>query len=173
MRVGIGYDVHRLAPNLRLVLGGVQIPWEKGLEGHSDADVLLHAVMDALLGACGMGDIGVHFPDTDEAYRGISSIKLLQEVKRKIRLNFFEVVNIDATVIAQSPKLLPYMDEMRRNIAAALDLDPKRVNVKATTTERLGFEGRGEGIAAQAIASVKEMRRTRFEKRKRVRRAEL
>lgn len=156
LRVGIGYDVHRLVPDLRLVLGGVVIPWDQGLEGHSDADVLIHAVMDALLGACGMGDIGVHFPDTDETYRGISSMKLLREVNRKIRSVFFEVENIDATIIAQAPKLLPYMDEMRQNIAAALDLDAERVNVKATTTERLGFEGRGEGIAAQAIASVKK-----------------
>lgn len=162
MRVGIGYDVHRLVPDRSLILGGVTIPWDKGLDGHSDADVLIHAVMDALLGACGMGDIGVHFPDTDEAYRGISSIKLLQEVKRKIRSNFFEVVNIDATIIAQSPKLSPYMDEMKKKIAAALEVDSNRVNVKATTTERLGFEGRGEGIAAQAIALVKGTQRIEF-----------
>lgn len=157
MRVGIGYDVHRLAGKETLILGGVSVPYEKGLEGHSDADVLIHSVMDALLGACAMGDIGRLFPDTDEVYKGISSLKLLEQVGEKIRGGGFAVENIDATVIAQAPKLSPYMEEMKNNIANVLCISPEKVNVKATTTEYLGFEGRGEGIAAMAIASVTEM----------------
>lgn len=157
MRVGIGYDVHRLVENRSLILGGVPIPYDLGLAGHSDADVLIHAVMDALLGACGMGDIGTLFPDTEETYKGISSMVLLNEVKKKIRSGFFQVINIDTTIIAQAPKIAPFTDDMKRNIAKVLDMEPERVNVKATTTEKLGFEGRGEGIAAQAIAMVNEM----------------
>ena len=151
MRIGTGYDVHRLAEDRRLVIGGVEIPYERGLDGHSDADVLLHAVMDALLGAAGLGDIGLHFPDTDEAYKGISSRKLLQRVGDLLAREGYLVENIDATIIAQKPKMRPYIDTMRANIAADLCIDEQQVNVKATTEERLGFTGREEGIAAQAV----------------------
>ena len=151
MRIGQGYDVHRLEEGYRLVLGGVQIPWEKGLKGHSDADVLVHAVMDALLGAAALGDIGQHFPDTDPAYKGISSIELLKQVGRLLDEAGYVIENIDATIIAQRPKLLPYRPQMVKNIAAALGIGEGRVSVKATTEEGLGFTGAGEGISAQAI----------------------
>lgn len=151
MRVGLGYDVHRLAEERDLILGGVKIPYEKGLLGHSDADVLLHAIMDALLGAAALGDIGKHFPDTDPAYRGISSVKLLEHVAALLDENLFLVENIDATIIAQAPKMRPHIDQMRENIAKALGIEASQVNVKATTEEGLGFTGSGEGISAQAI----------------------
>lgn len=151
MRVGMGYDVHRLVEDRALVLGGVTIPYEKGLLGHSDADVLLHAVMDALLGAAALGDIGKHFPDSDPAYRGISSMVLLEKVGGLLVEKGFFIENIDATVIAQAPKLRPYIDSMRENIARVLEMDIGCVNVKATTEEGLGFTGAGEGISAQAV----------------------
>lgn len=151
MRIGLGYDVHRLTEGRKLIIGGVEIPYEKGLLGHSDADVLLHAVMDALLGAASLGDIGKHFPDTDAAYKGISSIKLLEQVGKLLEENCFLIENIDATIIAQTPKMRPYIDRMQENIAAALGIDSAQVNVKATTEEGLGFTGSGEGISSQAI----------------------
>lgn len=154
MRIGMGYDVHRLVEDRKLILGGVDIPYEKGLLGHSDADVLLHAVMDALLGAAALGDIGKHFPDTDEQYRGISSVKLLKHVGGLLEEHLLLIENIDATIIAQAPKLRPYIDSMRKNIADALQIDIAQVNVKATTEEGLGFTGSGEGIAAQAICML-------------------
>ncbi|MCI8433895.1 MAG: 2-C-methyl-D-erythritol 2,4-cyclodiphosphate synthase [Lachnospiraceae bacterium] len=154
MRVGTGYDVHRLTQGRDLILGGVKIPFEKGLLGHSDADVLLHAVMDALLGAAALGDIGKHFPDSDPAYKGISSVTLLKKVGELLGEKGFLVENIDATVIAQAPKLRPYIDVMRENIAEALEMDSVCVNVKATTEEGLGFTGAGEGIAAQAVCML-------------------
>ena len=152
MRIGQGYDVHRLVEGRRLIIGGVDIPYEKGLLGHSDADVLLHAVMDALLGAAALGDIGQHFPDSDERYKGISSITLLKEVGKILQENGYMIENIDSTVIAQRPKLLPYRPQMAENIAAALGIEKEQVSVKATTEEGLGFTGTGEGISAQAIA---------------------
>ena len=151
MRIGTGYDVHALAEGRRLVIGGVEIEYEKGLLGHSDADVLLHAVMDALLGAAALGDIGKHFPDTDPRYEGADSLMLLKEVGGMLSEKFLFVENIDATVIAQAPKLRPYIDRMRQNIADALELDIDQVNVKATTEEHLGFTGQGLGISAQAV----------------------
>lgn len=154
MRVGMGYDVHKLVDGRDLILGGVKIPYEKGLLGHSDADVLLHAVMDALLGAAALGDIGKHFPDTDPAYEGASSIKLLEEVGKLIDEKLYVIGNIDATIIAQRPKMAPHIEQMRRNIADTLGLDISRVNVKATTEEGLGFTGTGEGISAQAVALI-------------------
>ena len=154
MRIGHGYDVHCLVAGRALVLGGVNIPYEKGLDGHSDADVLVHAVMDALLGAAALGDIGMLFPDNDERYLGADSIVLLREVKA--RLACYAISNIDATVIAQKPKLAPFIDDMRRNIAGALGLDLSRVSVKATTEEHLGFTGSGEGIAAHAVCLLEE-----------------
>ena len=157
MRVGMGYDVHRLTEGRKLILGGVEIPYEKGLLGHSDADVLIHAIMDALLGAAALGDIGKHFPDTDEQYRGISSIVLLKHVAALLEGKCFVIENIDATVIAQRPKLLPYMEQMRANIAEALGLEMDRVNVKATTEEGLGFTGSGEGISAQAVCLLQPL----------------
>ena len=156
MRVGMGYDVHKLTEGRKLILGGVDIPWEKGLLGHSDADVLIHAVMDALLGAAALGDIGKHFPDTDPAYKGISSIKLLVHVADLLRENGYEVGNIDATVIAQKPKMAPHIPQMRRNMAEALGISESKLNIKATTEEGLGFTGRGEGIASQAICLLTE-----------------
>ena len=153
-RIGHGYDVHRLTPGRRLILGGVDIPYEKGLLGHSDADVLVHAVMDALLGAAALGDIGKHFPDSDPKYKGADSLMLMREVRRILSENGFEVGNVDATIIAQAPKMSPHIDTMRRNIADALGLDVSQVSVKATTEERLGFTGRGEGISAQAVALI-------------------
>ena len=152
MRIGQGYDVHRLVEGRKLIIGGVDIPYEKGLLGHSDADVLLHAVMDALLGAAALGDIGQHFPDSDERYKGISSIALLKEVGKILQENGYMIENIDSTVIAQRPKLLPYRPQMAENIAAALGIEKEQVSVKATTEEGLGFTGTGEGISAQAIA---------------------
>ncbi len=149
MRVGIGYDVHRLVEGRDLIIGGVKIPYEKGLLGHSDADVLLHAIMDALLGAMALGDIGKHFPDTDEKYKGASSIELLKEVGEK--LGHYKVENIDSIIIAQKPKMSPYMEQMRSNIAKALRISVDKVNVKATTEEELGFTGEGKGISAKAI----------------------
>ncbi len=154
MRVGMGYDVHKLTEGRRLILGGVEIPHSLGLLGHSDADVLLHAVMDALLGAAALGDIGKHFPDTDEQYHGISSLKLLSRVGELLERENYVVENIDATIIAQRPKLRPYIDEMEQNIAATLGLDVRQVNVKATTEEHLGFTGREEGIAANAVCML-------------------
>ena len=154
MRVGMGYDVHKLVEGRKLILGGVEIPWEKGLLGHSDADVLLHAIMDALLGAAALRDIGRHFPDTDPKYEGADSRMLLREVGRMLQEKMYIINNIDATVIAQKPKLLPHIDTMIANIAEDLHLELDQVNVKATTEEGLGFTGRMEGIAAQAICSI-------------------
>lgn len=158
MRIGMGYDVHRLTEGRDLILGGVKIPYEKGLLGHSDADVLLHAVMDALLGAAALGDIGKHFPDTDPAYEGASSMRLLEHVGKLLEERLYVVENIDATIIAQRPKMAPHIEEMRRNIAAALHLELDQVNVKATTEEGLGFTGTGEGISAQAVACLDSIR---------------
>lgn len=151
MRIGMGYDVHKLVENRKCIIGGVEIPYEKGLLGHSDADVLLHAIMDALLGAAALGDIGKHFPDTNPAYQGISSIKLLEHVAALLTENLFLVENIDATIIAQAPKMRPHIEQMRENIAKALGIEVSQVNVKATTEEGLGFTGSGEGISAQAV----------------------
>lgn len=151
MRVGMGYDVHKLTTDRELILGGVTIPYEKGLLGHSDADVLVHAVMDALLGAAALGDIGKYFPDTDPKYKGISSITLLKHVAQLLEENHYMIENIDATIIAQRPKLLPFMPQMVKNIADALGIEENQVNVKATTEEGLGFTGAGEGISSQAI----------------------
>ena len=156
MRVGMGYDVHRLVEDRELILGGVTIPHEKGLLGHSDADVLLHAIMDALLGAAALGDIGKHFPDTDDQYKGISSIKLLVHVAELLRKQEYAVGNIDATVIAQKPKMAPHIPQMRKNMADALGIPESKINIKATTEEGLGFTGRGEGIASQAICLLIE-----------------
>ncbi len=154
MRIGTGYDVHRLVEDRKLILGGVEIPYEKGLLGHSDADVLVHAVMDALLGAAALGDIGGRFPDSDPRYEGADSLVLLREVCRILREAGFEPGNVDATIVAQAPKLAPHIPAMRRNIAAAMGLDTSCVSVKATTEERLGFTGEGLGIAAQAAALI-------------------
>ena len=154
MRIGQGYDVHRLKEGRKLIIGGVEIPYEKGLDGHSDADVLLHAIMDALLGAAALGDIGLLFPDTDEQFSGADSLKLLQKVKDVLDERGYSICNIDATVIAQEPKLRPYIDTMRQNIAEALKIDVSQVSVKATTEEHLGFTGRKEGIAAQAVVLI-------------------
>lgn len=151
MRIGMGYDVHRLTDNRKLIIGGVDIPYEKGLDGHSDADVLLHAIMDALLGAAALGDIGKLFPDTDPEFEGADSLKLLAEVGRRLEEARLIIENIDATIIAQKPKMRPYIDTMRQNIADVLGLDISQVNVKATTEEGLGFTGKGEGISSQAI----------------------
>ena len=157
MRIGHGYDVHRLAEGRKLILGGVDIPWEKGLLGHSDADVLTHAVMDALLGAAGLGDIGQHFSDTDPAYAGADSLKLLEHVVALLRERGFAVGNVDATILAQRPKLAPHIPRMRDNLARVMGIDPGRVNVKATTEEGLGFTGSGEGIAAHGVALIERM----------------
>ena len=156
MRIGQGYDVHRLTEGRKLILGGVEIPYEKGLLGHSDADVLTHALMDALLGAAALGDIGQHFPDRDPRYEGADSVGLLCRVAALLKEKGFRVQNVDCTVIAQRPKLAPYIPEMRSRLAAALELDPSRVSVKATTEEGLGFTGQGLGIAAQAVALLLE-----------------
>ena len=157
LRIGHGYDVHRLTEGRRLILGGVEVPYEKGLLGHSDADVLTHAVMDALIGAAALGDIGKLFPDTDAAYAGISSILLLERVAERLREAGYAVVNLDATVLAQAPKLAPYRERMRENLARALSLDTSRVSVKATTEEGLGFTGEGLGIAAHAVALLEKI----------------
>lgn len=156
IRIGHGYDVHRLIAGRKLILGGVQIPWDLGLDGHSDADVLLHAVMDALLGAAAMGDIGKLFPDTDMQYRGISSLILLERAWKEIAAAGYRISNIDVTVIAQRPKLRPYMDEMREKIAGILGICTDQLNIKATTEERLGFTGREEGIAAHAVCLIEK-----------------
>ena len=156
MRIGQGYDVHRLVEGRKLILGGVEIPYEKGLLGHSDADVLTHAVMDALLGAAALGDIGKLFPDTDERYRGADSIGLLREVGRVLDENGYRVGNIDCTVVAQAPKLAPHREQMRRNMAQALGVAVDQISVKATTEEKLGFTGDGSGMAAQAIALLEK-----------------
>ncbi len=154
MRVGQGFDVHAFVGGRKLVIGGVEIPHEKGLDGHSDADVLLHAICDALLGAAGLGDIGQHFPDYDPKYAGIDSRGLLKDVAKKIRTLNFRIINVDATILAQAPRMAPHIPRMIGNIAADLGLAPAAVNVKATTTERLGFLGRGDGIAAQAVVLI-------------------
>lgn len=156
MRVGMGYDVHKLVEGRKLILGGVEIPYEKGLLGHSDADVMLHAVMDALLGAAALGDIGLHFPDTDPKYKGASSIKLLEHVGRLLEENGYVIENIDATIIAQRPKMRPHINQMRENMAKALKIDVDQINVKATTEEGLGFTGSGEGISSQAICAIEK-----------------
>lgn len=153
-RVGFGYDVHQFVAGRPLMLGGVEVPHDRGLEGHSDADVLLHAISDALLGAAGLGDIGKHFPDTDPRYKGISSLLLLREVCRKLKEAGYTAQNLDAVIAAQEPKLAPYIARMNETIAAALDIPVTQVNVKATTTEHLGFVGRKEGIAAQAVVMI-------------------
>ena len=157
MRIGHGYDVHRLVEGRKLILGGVDIPWEKGLLGHSDADVLLHALMDALLGAAALGDIGLHFPDKDERYRGADSLELLREDKKMLDKVGYRLVNADCTVLAQKPKLMPYIQQMRANIAEALDTDLNRISVKATTEEGLGFTGDGSGIAAHAVVLIEKL----------------
>jgi len=156
MRIGHGYDVHRLVPGRKLVLGGVEIPHETGLLGHSDADVLLHAICDAVLGAIGEGDIGRHFPDSDPAYKGASSIKLLQQVMLLAKRKGYKIGNVDATIVAQRPKLAPFIAQMVENISTALDSESERVNVKATTTEELGFAGRKEGIAAYSVVLLEK-----------------
>lgn len=154
MRIGTGYDVHRLTQDRRLILGGVHVPFELGLLGHSDADVLLHAISDALLGACALGDIGTHFPDTDPTYQGADSLVLLQKVGQLLKDRGYRVVNLDSTIRAQKPKLRPYIDEMRANIARALGIPPEDVSVKATTEEGLGFTGKLEGISAEAVCLI-------------------
>jgi len=154
MRVGLGYDVHRLVEGRKLILGGIDIPFEKGLLGHSDADVLIHAICDALLGAAGLDDIGVHFPDTDPAYRDISSIKILRKTFQMVRSKNFSVVNIDTVIFAETPKLSPYRQAMQTTLAAAIELDPQRINIKATTTEGLGMIGQGQGIGAMCVALI-------------------
>ena len=156
MRIGMGYDVHKLTEGRPLILGGVTVPWEKGLLGHSDADVLVHAIMDALLGAAALGDIGLHFPDTDPRYKGISSIILFEKVGELLREKGYEPGNIDATIIAQKPKLRPYIDEMRKHVAAALDMSVEDVSVKATTEEGLGFTGTQEGISSHAVCLIRQ-----------------
>jgi 2-C-methyl-D-erythritol 2,4-cyclodiphosphate synthase len=154
MRVGIGYDIHRLIAGRKLVLGGVDIPFEKGLLGHSDADVLVHAVCDALLGAAGLGDIGLHFPDTDPEYKDMSSIKILAKTYELVNAKNFRVINIDSTIFADAPKLSPYRKAMQKNIARTIEIDPECVNVKATTFEGLGMIGKGEGIGAMSVALI-------------------
>lgn len=154
MRVGLGYDVHRLAENRKLIIGGVHIPYEKGLAGHSDADVLVHAVMDALLGASKLGDIGVLFPDSDPKYKDISSITLLKYVKEAMDKKNIKIINIDSVIVAQKPKMRPYIEEMEKNIAKALDISTEDINVKATTEEELGFTGREEGISSKAVCLI-------------------
>jgi 2-C-methyl-D-erythritol 2,4-cyclodiphosphate synthase len=156
MRIGIGFDVHKLVEGRKLILGGVIIPFEKGLLGHSDADALVHAINDALLGACALGDIGRHFPDTNPDYKNISSLVLLKKVKNLLSVEGYKVINIDSVICAQKPKLAPYIDKMRRNIADTLDIAVDQISIKATTTEELGFEGRGEGISAQAVCLVEK-----------------
>ncbi len=157
MRVGSGYDVHKLVEDRALILGGITIPYEKGLLGHSDADVLVHAIMDALLGAAALGDIGKHFPDTDKTYKDASSIMLLKRVKELLDEKLYMIENIDATIIAQKPKLAPYIDQMKKSIADALELEEDRVNIKATTEEGLGFTGAGLGIASNAVCLLESM----------------
>ena len=153
-RFGMGYDVHQLTEGRKLIIGGVDIPFEKGLLGHSDADVLLHAIADALLGAAALGDIGKHFPDTDDRYKGISSLILLEHVGKLLKEKGYTVGNVDATIVAQRPKMLPHIQQMRENIAKALNVDLDRINVKATTEEHLGFTGTGQGISSYAVAGI-------------------
>lgn len=157
MRIGTGYDVHKLTEGRKLIIGGVEIPYEKGLLGHSDADVLLHAIMDALLGALALGDIGKHFPDTDERYAGISSMKLLAHVAQLLEQEYYLVENIDVTIVAQKPKLRPYIEQMERNVADTLGIRKNQVNIKATTEEGLGFTGTEQGIAAYAVCTLASM----------------
>ncbi len=156
MRIGIGYDVHKLVRNRKLIIGGVDIPYEKGLLGHSDGDVLLHAIKDSILGAAALGDIGKHFPDTDQKYKGADSLELLKEVSILIDLKGYVINNLDAVIIAEKPKMAAYIEDMRRNIGFALKIEVDRINIKATTTEGLGFVGLGKGIAAKSIASISE-----------------
>lgn len=165
MRIGMGYDVHRLVEGRDLIMGGVKIPYEKGLLGHSDADVLLHAISDALLGAAALGDIGKHFPDTDPKYKGISSLTLLKHVGELLEENLYVIGNIDATIIAQKPKMAPYREQMRVNVAEALGISVNQVSIKATTEEGLGFTGSGEGISSQAIALLYEMKSLDYDDR--------
>ncbi|MCR5008288.1 MAG: 2-C-methyl-D-erythritol 2,4-cyclodiphosphate synthase [Oribacterium sp.] len=157
MRIGTGYDVHKLVPGRKLILGGVTVPYELGLDGHSDADVIVHAIMDALLGAAALGDIGQHFPDNDPKYKGADSIELLKEVGNILKKEGYKVGNIDSTIIAQRPKLMTFLPEMRQNVAAALGIDVNQVSIKATTEEHLGFTGRGEGISSQAVALIENL----------------
>ena len=157
MRIGIGYDVHKLTENRKLIIGGVEIPFEKGLLGHSDADVLLHAIADALFGAAALGDIGSHFPDTDEKYKGANSLKLLSETVKILKENGYKIGNIDSIIVAQAPKMRPHIDKMRENIATACGVDLSKISVKATTEEWLGFTGSGEGISAKAVALIEEI----------------
>ena len=154
MRIGFGYDVHKLVEGRKLILGGVQIPYTLGLLGHSDADVMLHSVMDALLGAAALGDIGKHFPDTDPAFKGIDSMLLLNKVYSLLKESGYKVNNIDVTIAAQAPKLSPFIEAMRENLAKALEVENSQINVKATTTEHLGFEGRGEGISSYCVCTI-------------------
>ncbi|KOF56940.1 MULTISPECIES: 2-C-methyl-D-erythritol 2,4-cyclodiphosphate synthase [Clostridium] len=154
MRIGTGYDVHKLVEGRKLILGGVEIPYSKGLLGHSDADVLIHCIMDSLLGAAALGDIGKYFPDTSEKYKGISSIKLLEETKIILENEGYKIGNIDSTIIAQKPKLSKYIEQMRKNIAKTLDIDVKYISIKATTEEGLGFTGREEGISSQSVCLI-------------------
>ena len=156
MRIGMGYDVHKLVPNRDLIIGGVNIPFELGLLGHSDADVLLHAIMDSILGAAALGDIGKHFPDTDDRFKGISSILLLENVGNLLKDHGYKIINIDATIIAQKPKMLPHIDKMRENVAKALNIDLNQINIKATTEEGLGVTGKLEGISSQSICLIAE-----------------
>lgn len=158
MRVGLGYDVHKLVEDRKLIIGGVEIPYEKGLLGHSDADVLIHAIIDSLLGACALGDIGKHFPDTDPRFKGISSIKLLEKTAELIHQNGYFINNIDATIVAQKPKMLPHIEKMRINISKAINIDIDKINIKATTEEGLGFTGEMLGISSQSIASVSSIK---------------
>ncbi len=155
MRVGIGFDVHAFKKGEKLILGGIEIKYHLGLSGHSDADVLVHAIMDAILGACGLGDIGIHFPDTDISYKGISSLKLLKEVDKKMKDKGLKIVNIDSTIIMQEPKIFPYIDKMKDRISKIINIDISQINIKATTTEKLGFCGRSEGVAAQSVVLLK------------------
>ena len=156
MRIGMGYDVHRLVNNRKLVLGGITIPYEKGLSGHSDADVLVHAICDALLGAAGLGDIGLHFPDTDARYKGISSIILLDRARKMLAQRGFTIINVDATIFAQAPKISPYRNDMQLKLSETLDIEPGRINIKATTTEGIGLIGNNDGIGAMGIVLVDE-----------------
>lgn len=157
MRIGNGYDVHKLTESRKLILGGVEIPYEKGLLGHSDADVLVHAIMDAVLGALAKGDIGKLFPDSSEEFKDISSIFLLKKVNEVLKKENYAIINIDSIIVAQAPKLAPYINDMRKNIAEALETDAENISVKATTTEKLGFEGRGEGISSYAVCLLKKL----------------
>ena len=158
MRIGYGYDVHKLVEGRKLIIGGVDIPYEKGLLGHSDADVLIHAIMDALLGAVALGDIGKHFPDSDEKYKGISSLELLKHVSLLLQSKGYSIINIDSTIMAQKPKLAPYIDDMRKNIASVIGIDVDAVSVKATTEEGLGFTGEGLGISSNAVCLLENIK---------------